>query len=318
MDLIYTDSNLLDLGILKDYDLDFEIGSENDFQITTSLDNNVIPMNSIFYFENSEYGGKVTTLKVETGNNKLYYGGRTFYGMLCDKIIAPNSGQDYYIVSGDANSIISTLISRLGLTGLFSASTSSSGFTFTNYQFDRYIDCYTGICKMLKTQNAKLRARFIDRKVVLSAVSIEDYSDEEFSSDVLKFTIEQNKRPVNHLICLGQGELAQRTVLNLYADGNGNVSQTQYFTGLDEVTATYDYSSVESVDELLKAGTEKLLEYQKSDEIKITIENAEKDVGDIVGGYEVVTGMKITGEISKKIVKVNNNNDPKFSYEVGK
>ena len=52
MDLIYTDSNLLDLGILKDYDLDFEIGSENDFQITTSLDNNVIPMNSIFYFEN--------------------------------------------------------------------------------------------------------------------------------------------------------------------------------------------------------------------------------------------------------------------------
>ena len=62
MDLIYTDSNLLDLGILKDYDLDFEIGSENDFQITTSLDNNVIPMNSIFYFENSEYGGKVTTL----------------------------------------------------------------------------------------------------------------------------------------------------------------------------------------------------------------------------------------------------------------
>ena len=57
MDLIYTDSNLLDLGILKDYDLDFEIGSENDFQITTSLDNNVIPMNSIFYFENTEYGG---------------------------------------------------------------------------------------------------------------------------------------------------------------------------------------------------------------------------------------------------------------------
>ena len=52
------------------------------------------------------------------------------------------------------------------------------------------------------------------------------------------------------------------------------------------------------------------------DDIKITIENAEKDVGDIVGGYEVVTEMKITGEINKKIVKIENNNDPQFSYEV--
>lgn len=318
MDLIYTDSNLLDLGILKDYDLDLEIGTENDFQITTTLDNNVIPMNSIFYFENTEYGGKITKLKVDTGNNKLYYGGRTFYGMLCDKVIAPNAGQNYYIVSGDANSIISTLMNRFGLSDLFSASTGTSGFTFTNYKFDRYIDCYKGLCKMLKTKNAKLRARFEDRKVVLSAVSIEDYSDKEFSSDILKFTIEQNKRPVNHLVCLGQGELAQRTVINLYADANGNVSQTQYFTDLDEVAETYDYSNVESPEELLKAGTEKLLEYQKADEINITIENAEKDVGDIVGGYEVVTGMKITGEISKKIVKVENNNDPQFSYEVGK
>lgn len=318
MDLIYTDSNLLDLGILKDYDLDLEIGTENDFQITTTLDNNVIPMNSIFYFENTEYGGKITKLKVDTGNNKLYYGGRTFYGMLCDKVIAPNAGQNYYIVSGDANSIISTLMNRFGLSDLFSASTGTSGFTFTNYKFDRYINCYKGLCKMLKTKNAKLRARFEDRKVVLSAVSIEDYSDKEFSSDILKFTIEQNKRPVNHLVCLGQGELAQRTVINLYADANGNVSQTQYFTDLDEVAETYDYSNVESPEELLKAGTEKLLEYQKADEINITIENAEKDVGDIVGGYEVVTGMKITGEISKKIVKVENNNDPQFSYEVGK
>ena len=275
-------------------------------------------MNSIFYFENTEYGGKITKLKVDTGNNKLYYGGRTFYGMLCDKVIAPNAGQNYYIVSGDANSIISTLMNRFGLSDLFSASTGTSGFTFTNYKFDRYINCYKGLCKMLKTKNAKLRARFEDRKVVLSAVSIEDYSDKEFSSDILKFTIEQNKRPVNHLVCLGQGELAQRTVINLYADANGNVSQTQYFTDLDEVAETYDYSNVESPEELLKAGTEKLLEYQKADEINITIENAEKDVGDIVGGYEVVTGMKITGEISKKIVKVENNNDPQFSYEVGK
>ena len=40
MDLIYTDSNLLDLGILKDYVLDFEIGTENDFQIMRKRNKN--------------------------------------------------------------------------------------------------------------------------------------------------------------------------------------------------------------------------------------------------------------------------------------
>ncbi len=82
MDLIYTDENRIDIGILKDYELDFEIGSENSFQITISAENNVIPMGGYFYFENTEYGGKIKQLKVDTAQNQLFYGGRTFYGML--------------------------------------------------------------------------------------------------------------------------------------------------------------------------------------------------------------------------------------------
>ena len=95
MDLIYIDENRIDIGILKDYELDFEIGSENNFQITTSTENNVIPMGGYFYFKDTEYGGKITTLKVDTMQNRLYYGGRMFYGMLCDKVICPDSGEDY-------------------------------------------------------------------------------------------------------------------------------------------------------------------------------------------------------------------------------
>ncbi len=317
MDLIYTDKNRIDLGILKDYELDFEIGSENDFQITANTENNVIPIGGYFYFENSEYGGKITKLKVDTAQNRLYYGGRTFYGMLCDKVICPDPGEDYYTVSGDANAIISELLDRSGISDLFAAATRTSGFNFLNYKFDRYIDCYNGLVKMLKTKNVKLKAVFEDRSVNLSAVPIADYSNEEFSSDILEFTIEQNKSPVNHLICLGTGNLAERTVINLYTDEKGNVSRTQYYTGLDEVAETYDYSSAESEEELLKTGTEKLLECQQSDKINITLENAEKDVGDIVGGEEVITGIQITAAITKKIVKIQNNAEPKFTYEVG-
>ena len=316
MDLIYTDENRIDIGILKDYELDFEIGSENNFQITTSTENNVIPMGGYFYFENTEYGGKITTLKIDTTQNRLYYGGRTFYGMLCDKVICPDSGEDYYIVSGDANAIISELIDRLGLKELFIASSEKSGLNFLNYKFDRYIDCYFGLVKMLKTKNVKLKAMFKDKSVMLTVEPIIDYSNEEFSSDLINFIIEKNDAPVNHLICLGQGNLSERTVIDLYIDENGKISQNPHYVGLNEISEVYDYSNVESNDELLKSGTDKLLEYQNFDNIEITIENSEKDVGDI-GGEEVVTGLKISGEITKKIVKIRNNEAPKFVYEVG-
>ena len=217
------------------------------------------------------------------------------------KLFARIRGQDYYIVSGDATAIISDLIERLELNDLFVASSETSGFNFLNYKFDRYIDCYSGIVKMLKTKNAKLKAIFKNQHVTLAAEPIVDHSNEEFSSDILNFTIEQNKLPPNHLICLGKGDLAERQVLNLYIDGIGNVSQPPFYTGLDEVAQTYDYSNAESEDELLKSGTEKLLELQQADQIDITLENSEKDVGDIIGGIEVVTGIRITAAITKKL-----------------
>ena len=152
---------------------------------------------------------------------------------------------------------------------------------------------------------------------MLTVEPIIDYSNEEFSSDLINFIIEKNDAPVNHLICLGQGNLSERTVIDLYIDENGKISQNPHYVGLNEISEVYDYSNVESNDELLKSGTDKLLEYQNFDNIEITIENSEKDVGDIVGGEEVVTGLKISGEITKKIVKIQNNEAPKFVYEVG-
>lgn len=318
MDLIYTDKNRVDIGVLKHYDLDFEVGSENTFQIETNIDNDVIPMGGYFYFENTEYGGRITKRKVDTAAKRLYYEGRTFYGILCDKVICPDVGQDYYVVSGDANTIISGLITRLGISDLFSASTGTSEFNFQNYQFDRYIDCYKGLTKMLKTKNAKPKIVLKNQFVTLAAVPIVDYSEREFSSDRINFTIEQDNAPVNHLICLGKGDLAERQVIHLYTDGNGNVTRNQYYTGVDEVAQTYDYSSVESETELLNSGTENLLEMQQSDEIDITIENTETDVSDIVGGDEIVTGLRITGFVTKKIMKIKNNNQPEFTYEVGR
>ena len=60
-------------------------------------------------------------------------------------------------------------------------------------------------------------------------------------------------------MCLGKGELAQRTVIDLYADESGNVSKTQSMFGIDEVERAYDYSSAEDAD-LEQEGIKRLKE----------------------------------------------------------
>ena len=129
---------------------------------------------------------------------------------------------------------------------------------------DRYIDAYTGICKMLKDADAKLNIIWKNKKVVLSAQLRQDYSqDEEFNTAQVDFTIEKNYRPVNHIICLGQGDLKNRAVIHLFCDENGGIqpyatkdvplqdsdyipgTSKKVMDGEDEVVEILDYPNAE-------------------------------------------------------------------------
>lgn len=123
-------------------------------------------------------------------------------------------------------------------------------------------------------------------------------------------------RPTNHLIGLGEGELASRSVVHWYADADGNVSQTQSLFGVDEVTATYDYSNADD-DELDENTREKLEELQGEGEVDVTVNDGlDLDIGDIVTGRDNSGGVTVTAEITKKIVKLEAG-VPSVSYEVG-
>ena len=74
---------------------------------------------------------------------------------------------------------------------------------------------------MLKCAGAKLAMYYRDGKVLMTAVPLVDYSqDEEWDSDQMNFQISNNERPVNHLICLGKGDLSERMVRHLYMDAD--------------------------------------------------------------------------------------------------
>lgn len=109
------------------------------------------------------------------------------------------------------------------------------------------------------------------------------------------------------MICLGKGDLKDRTVIHLYADANGSISHTQTFTGLDEITATYENANAESTEELEQGGVEALQNAWNTDSLQVNFDSTKSyDIGDIVGARENVTGIFTSKAIIKKIVTIEN------------
>lgn len=317
MDLICMDKNGIEKGVLRNYSLDLDCGDTNDFQIAVGIYNNALKHTDMFYIENTEYGGIIDSVKADTRNSKIYYSGRTWRGILSKKIIRPLPGDDYYIVSGEANSIIEELIDYVDLNNLFVVP-GTTDIIINTYRFNRYTDLLSGINAMLKTANARLKIRYKNGFVELSAEPVIDFSDEiEFSQDgKIYFVAEDNKGGINHLICLGSGELSARQVIDLYVDANGNIGTTQHYFGTDEIVDIFDYPNAESLQELTDNGIRRLQELTNSQSVEVNIEDMELELGDIIAGREEVTGLYISRPITQKIVRINNG-ITKIEYKVG-
>lgn len=320
MDLIYMDDKKRDIGVMKNFTLDLAFGEdENNFELSTVMENNVCESGFYIYAEGTDYGGIIDQIKVNTSSNSLKYIGRTWHGILGSKILQPDDGQDYLILSGDANQVLAELIQRMNLGDLFVAPDAPSGLTVRNYKMNRYIDGYKGIVKMLQSVNGKLNITFRQGYATLTAKPLVDYSkNEEFDSSQISFEIKKNFKPTNHVICLGAGDLAERTVIHLYADKDGNISHTKSFFGMDEVCEVYDCSNAESNEELENGGREVIEKSWNSDSVKINFTNSSSvyDIGDIVGAKKNVTGISIVQKIIKKIVTLKNERAT-ISYKVG-
>lgn len=320
MDLIYMNSDKVDLGVMRDYTLDLAFGTdENDFECKIVRSNHCCEEDFFLYYEGTEYGGIIDDIEIDTDNDEITYHGRTWHGILNSKVIEPNVGEDHLVLSGEANTVLGILIARMGLSNLFIASEEISEITILNYKMNRYIKGYDGIMKMLKSFGAKLNMSFKDGFVELSAKPFVDYSkDEQFDNDQISFNIKKVGNPLNHVICLGKGELSEREVIHVYADENGNISEAQVFTGLQEVCDTYENVNAEDTDALKQGGIEMILKSWNSNELKYDFDSDDEsfDIGDVVGAFEEVTGTEVNAEITKKIVTINNNTT-KISYKVG-
>lgn len=307
MDLVYTDAKRVDQGVLSAYTFDLSYGAgENDFQMEVGITDTMLEFGAFIYIEGTEYGGIVDAKKVTSNANAVTYTGRTWHGLINSKVIQPDTGEDYLTVSGEANKILSTMIGRLGLSGLFKVVEYSSGVNISEYRFHRYCKGYDGIKAMLADNGAKLKIFWQNRSVYLSAEPIADYTKTPVDGEEVIIKVEKHGKKVNHLICLGRGELSDREVVHLYADQNGNISETQYFTGLDELSEVYDNSNSE---DLRSDGIKKFKELRENDKAELDItenESSRYDIGDIIGAIEVVTGISVVSAVTQKTVKIDN------------
>lgn len=294
-------------------EVDIEIGKENDFEMISSVADwtGDIDFGSYLYIPGTEFGGIVSEIESSTGQNQIFARGFTWRGMMAKKIIEPKAGEDYRIVRGKIEDVVRELVAECGLDSLFSVPTTEDD-TEVEFQFDRYCSLLTGLEKMLSSIGYRLDIKYIKTRfeayVRLQPIQATDFSDKaEFSQDgKLVFTAQDNQGGINHLICLGKGDLKDRIVKHLYVQKDGSIGDTQYYNGIEERTETYDYSSAEEP-ELTEKGTERLRELMNSKKFTVDIDDdieTEMQIGDIVGGRDYITGIVVKKPITGKILNI--------------
>lgn len=292
---------------------DMDIGNTNDFEVTIAVsdyDTERVGYGCRIFAPGTEYGGIIGDIESISGTRKVALRGRTWRGMLQYKVVEPPAGQDHLVLSGELNTAIRTLIGdRFG--DLMVIPEVDTGITIKSWQVDRYVTLYDALQKLVSNYGCRLQIQYVQPEglkygyVTVQAVPIVDYSEQlEYSQEEgIYVTVRDCRNGVNHLVCVGEGEKQDRVVLHLYVQKNGTIGKKQYYTGLNEISAVYNYSSAEA-DKLEEDGTKRLKELQNYKKCEMTIDNADLEIGDIVAGYDAVTNTQVIKPVIQKILKI--------------
>lgn len=311
IELTYTDADGRKVGIKRSFSIDVDYGPDgsNDFEVALA-EGDSLPMHGYAYVDGTEYGGIVDRRGFDTTGDAPVsrWGGRSWHGILSHSVVMPTG--EHYTMSGDANAAIGELIAAQGLDGVFRAAPYKSGFTL-NHQVDRFADAYSAILDALSGVGARLSIRRAGSLTELSAVpAVTEY---RYDGSALL-----NTRPVNHLVCGGGGEGADRLVVHLYADESGNVSRTQTLFGVDEVAEFYDYTSADEA-KLVEDGTKRLTEHY-ADRMESDVQEPEGpdlNVGDSVALTNHASGFTQTEVVSEVTATISSDGGIAVSYTLG-
>lgn len=313
MEYVIADADRIPLGYLDEIEsLDVDAGDTNDFQVI--LDREQVKRygvgyGSFLFVPDTEFGGIIEDINPQTSESSITYMGYIWRGLLDQLIIEPPAGSGYLTVSGDAHDIFRKVLTK-GTGLMFEVPEEPSGVVVKTTKF-RYVSALEGLTNMLESADARLDIKAVEGvenepfRVILSAVPIKNYEEElEYNGDDdINVETRDYRRGINHLICLGTGEMADRTVIHLYTQLDGSISRKQYYKGTQERTAVYEYTSAESEEELIKGATDRLKELMNYKSADMTVTDIDLDVGDIVSARDRDAGILLSRPVVGKILR---------------
>lgn len=322
MDVIYTDNALNDVGILQGYSLDVDVAENRDFEIKVPIDHVGLTVGGYVYINGQEYGGRIDKIKVDTNAKEIIFSGRDWRGILASKIVCPPDGEDYRILNGSWRPLMQGIFDEYGLSNIFLAEDASPDLAVSNWKVDRYVTVLDMINKLLDQNGYRINLYWSgkDGKVRVGALPIRDLTDsvQYETDDHVGLVVEDNRGGVNHLICLGQGDLAAREVVHLYCTATGGITENeQYYTGPDEIVDVFEDTSAEDRASLKEGGFNRLKELKNSKAFSATVDDYDVQIGDIVGGVERVTGMRVAAPVTNIIFKISGTGETSIEYKVG-
>lgn len=277
MKLIAFDKNKTATGTILSGYADIEIGDStalNTFEVQ-GMDDAVKYIAAI----DDEYGGIIERSDDGTEYRRTGY---TWRGLLSQWLIEPPAGADYYVVSGDINTIVGNIVKGV-LGGFFSAETGEIGVKVSNYQFPLHCTVLDGLMGLCEVHNCKLYIRnTIENGALKVIVSARAAVHKILSETAFSATITVSEMGINHLVCWGKGELKERIRKDLYLQPDGSVTYSQYYTGFKERQAVYENSSYESEEKFLNDAIKRLKELASFTKMTITHVTADADVGDFL------------------------------------
>lgn len=311
MDLIYTNTSGKDLGIVQNFTLDLAFGKdENNFALTVAKEQYNLQAGYFVYCDNTDYGGIIDSIQVDSESENIVYKGRTFQGILASKYIKPTT------FKGSINTLVQQVLEEIGFAESFVFLPLQEDCTLEEYKLEEYTNAYQTLLTVLEKVNCKMQLQFMNRIIQLQLLPIIDYSElDHWESSLLNCTVEKVYNNVNHLIVYN---VDTEKKLDLYLDANSTISTEQVYTGMDERVAVL-LSSAISEEEMRKEGEEELKKLQDINSISVNISGKDTtcyDILDRVGLIEQRTGIEIKQKITKKIITMTDDS-LNIEYQTG-
>lgn len=226
MELIYTDKNRLALGQLSSFDIDFDATGEKNFEMT--IDDFILKKGYWIFIPNTEIGGIVDSVTINTADNSVKYNGRNFRGILNDKVIAVPRDLNYVSVQGDIDEVINGLLSDAGLTEFTCLSPATENVdAYVDFAFEPFCTLYDGIIALAESINFKLIFAYntATNKVEIMPMLAENFTDflTYTKKSSVNLEIQDNAMMTNHFVLVGYGENNERYQIDLFVNENAQI-----------------------------------------------------------------------------------------------